>query len=119
VNAQDLAAMRSAALEQLVERATIRRYARTSDDWGHRQRSSGTTVTLPCASGEITVATTNDPGILRRTTLALLLPHDAAVSEGDEVLDVQAADGSSLGVRGRVARVMRTPTLVLVELGGA
>jgi hypothetical protein len=111
--------MRRAAVEQLVERATIRRYSRTSDDWGHRPRSSGTTVTLPCATGEIKVATTNDPGVLTRTTLALLLPHDAAVSEGDEVLDVTAPDGSSLGVRGRIARVTRTAVLVLAELGGA
>jgi hypothetical protein len=115
----DLESMRKAALEQLTETATIRHFERTTDDWGHRPRASGTTVTLPCASGEITIASTSDPGVMRRTSTALLLPYDAPVAEGDEVLEVRTADGYALGLRGRIARITRTSVLLLAELGGA
>jgi hypothetical protein len=119
MSSADLGTMRRVALEQLTETATIRHFERTTDDWGHRPRANGTTMTIPCACGQITIASTSDPGIMRRTSTALLLPYDAPIAEGDEVLEVRTADGYALGLRGRIARVTRTSVLLLAEFGGA
>lgn len=115
----DLAALRAMVAELLTATATVQHAIRGTNAWGEAARVTTQTLTLPCAYGEQTRLVAGDAGIGPRSQQSLLVPHDAPVEVGDTVVSVTAPDGSPANVTGRVARVVRTPVVVLLELGGA
>lgn len=114
----DLAAMRAMVGELLTATVTLEHATRVSNAWGEAERSATQILELPCAYGERMRLIASGAGVGPLAQQSLLVPYDAPVEIGDTVRSVRGPGTDQLPITGRVARVVRTPVVTLVELGG-